>query len=240
MVRTSGLVLALCVVGFACGDQGGGAGSASAKAEKPGSAAPKSTGSAAATAKPTATASSTAGTSAAASASAAPPRAEDPKAQAALKDIKITDKAELDVAPKDGVYANIYGKFITLDRIEISGDKEDWSISAKESAGAGLGVYFRFKEADAKKKKFGKALKYGDGYFQVPKDPKGPLPGGGTGFTTSLNADNAYNVELTKFEPGTFQKPGECSGRFTVWYKSDDGPLFATGTFDKAKCHKRD
>jgi hypothetical protein len=70
----------------------------------------------------------------------------------------------------------------------------------------------------AKGKKYDKALKYGDGYFQVaqPKDPTK---------TTSWNADNSFYVELTAWDvqpydaKKMFQEAGKASGKVYVAYK---------------------
>jgi hypothetical protein len=166
----------------------------------------------------------------------------DKKGAAALAGVKLDEKADLSVAPKDGVYANILGHLTTLDDIKLSAWGGKWSLEAKMGGKVSLGPSVSFTEEQIGKKKFGKALKYGDGYFQMPKKEeakKWPL----TEFkqTTSMNSDNAFNVEITKFQPGTFASPGKCSGRFSLYYdlKSDPkGPLWATGTFKNVKCYR--
>ncbi|MBK6697438.1 MAG: hypothetical protein IPG50_35430 [Myxococcales bacterium] len=69
-------------------------------------------------------------------------------------------------------------------------------------------------------KKFAKAMKYGDGFFQIidPRHGKG---------TTSWNTDNAYYVEITKwdvkpFDPKghVFQEAGKASGKVYVVHKA--------------------
>ena len=81
-----------------------------------------------------------------------------------------------------------------------------------------------------------KALKYGDGYFQIRKDPK-------TDKTTSWNAKNAYAIEITKWDVKPhdpkgriFQYAGRASGRIAVVYKGygDFKDSYAAGTFTNA------
>ncbi len=167
----------------------------------------------------------------------------DKKGAAALAKVNVDAKADLSVAPKDGVYANIQGHLTTLDDVNMSytASSGTWSLRATMGGKVNLGASVSFKEADVAQKKFTKALKYGDGYFQMPsKDAKGwPLKEFKD--TTSMNAENAYSFEFTKFQPGTFAAPGKCSGKVTVFYqlpKDWKGPLWATGTFKNIKCNR--
>lgn len=71
-------------------------------------------------------------------------------------------------------------------------------------------------------KKLTRAMKYGDGYFQIvqPKDATS---------TTSWNTDNAWYVEITKwdvkpFDPkaSMFQEAGKASGKIYVVFKANN------------------
>lgn len=163
----------------------------------------------------------------------------DKKGAAALAGVKIDAKADLSVAPKDGVYANILGRFTTLDSVEMTFWSDKWTIKASNGV---VGPSLSFGEAQVAQKKFGKALKYGDGFFQMPnKENAKTWPIKDFKQTTSMNSDNAYNIEITKFQPGTFAAPGKCSGRFTLYYElkfDPKGPLWATGTFKNVKCYR--
>jgi hypothetical protein len=86
-------------------------------------------------------------------------------------------------------------------------------------------------------KKFSKALKYGDGYFQIASPSK-------PGSTTSWNADNAYYVEITKWDAKPYdpkgkmwQEAGKASGKIYVAYKGGWGGFVnsgVAGTFEDA------
>ena len=88
-------------------------------------------------------------------------------------------------------------------------------------------------EPPAAGKTWTRTMKYGDGYFQVKKtdDPEN---------TTSWNADNAWVLELTKWdvqpydENGSlFQQAGTASGKVYVAYKGsmDIKDSWVAGTF---------
>jgi hypothetical protein len=167
----------------------------------------------------------------------------DKKGALALAKVNVDAKADVSVAPKDGVYGNIQGHLTTLDDVSMtySSSSGTWSFRAAMGGKVNVGPSVSFKEADVGQKKFTKALKYGDGYFQMPGKDVKTWPLKEFKESTSMNSENAYSFEFTKFQPGTYAKPGACSGKVTIFYqlpKEWKGPLWATGTFKNIKCNR--
>jgi hypothetical protein len=91
-------------------------------------------------------------------------------------------------------------------------------------------------ELPAPGKNYTRAMKYGDGFFQVQTSDK-------RGDTTSWNTDNAYVLEITKWDVNPydeggkiFQHAGSASGRIYIVYKGGTNikESWAAGTFTDA------
>ena len=97
-------------------------------------------------------------------------------------------------------------------------------------------IDFDLSEEPAAGKKMTRKMQYGGGYFQIEQADK-------PGQTTSWNGDNAWVLELTKWdarpydEKGSlFQSVGTASGKVAVVYKDAAGfkRSWAAGTFENA------
>jgi len=97
----------------------------------------------------------------------------------------------------------------------------------------GQSINIDLPEPPATGKKWSREMKYGDGYFQVQKTDKADD-------TTSWNADNAYVLEITRWDvkpytedEGMFQVGGKASGRVYIVYKGafDMKDSWAAGIF---------
>jgi hypothetical protein len=133
------------------------------------------------------------------------------KGAAALASVKMDARADLAVAPKDGLYANFFGHLTTLDAISMSwwgGDR--WGIDALMGGDVQLGLIVWFTEEEIGAKKFGRALGQGDSQVQMPRDPeKWPLKDNDEGI--GRRVPSAYNVEMTRFQPGEGRVAGKCA-----------------------------
>lgn len=97
-------------------------------------------------------------------------------------------------------------------------------------------IDFDLSEEPAAGKKMTRKMQYGAGYFQIEQADK-------PGQTTSWNGDNAWVLELTKWDArpyddkgSLFQAVGTASGKVAVAYKGAAGfkNSWAAGTFDSA------
>jgi hypothetical protein len=103
---------------------------------------------------------------------------------------------------------------------------------------SGQSINMDLPEAPAAGKSWTRKMEYGAGYFQINNDPANPEA------TTSWNADNAWVLEVTKWdvkpwdEAGSlFQEAGKASGRIAVVYKGDPTGIqssWIAGTFTDA------
>jgi hypothetical protein len=161
----------------------------------------------------------------------------DKKGAAALVSLKMDASADLATAPKDGLYANFFGHLTTLDRIDMTsweGDK--WFIEAEMGGDVALGpTRIWFTEADIGLRKFGRTLAQGQCPIAMPRNPK-KWPLKDTDEAIGRTVPCAYNVEMTRFQPGTSDAPGRCSGRLSLFYDYETKPLWVTGTFKNIRC----
>jgi hypothetical protein len=103
---------------------------------------------------------------------------------------------------------------------------------------SGQSVNIDLPEAPAAGKNWTRKMEYGAGYFQINNDPANLEA------TTSWNADNAWVIEVTKWdvkpwdEAGPlFQEAGKASGKISVCYKGDPTGIqssWIAGTFTDA------
>jgi hypothetical protein len=100
----------------------------------------------------------------------------------------------------------------------------------------GQSIYFELPENPESGKVISKPMEFGGGYFQI-------FQPGGTGDTTSWNADNAWVLEITEWnqqpwnpDGDFFQTAGTVSGRVAICYKGygDFRNSWAAGNFDDA------
>jgi len=103
---------------------------------------------------------------------------------------------------------------------------------------SGQSVNIDLPEAPAAGKNWTRKMEYGAGYFQISNDPVNLEA------TTSWNADNAWVLEVTKWDVKPwdaagplFQEAGKASGRISVCYKGDPTGIqssWIAGTFTDA------
>jgi hypothetical protein len=103
---------------------------------------------------------------------------------------------------------------------------------------SGQSVNIDLTEAPAAGKNWTRKMEYGAGYFQINNDPANLEA------TTSWNADNAWVIEVTKWDVKPwdangplFQEAGKASGKFSVCYKGDPTGIqssWVAGTFTDA------
>jgi hypothetical protein len=103
---------------------------------------------------------------------------------------------------------------------------------------SGQSINMDLPEAPVAGKNWTRKMEYGAGYFQINNDPANLEA------TTSWNADNAWVLEVTKWdvkpwdEAGPlFQEAGKASGRISVCYKGDPTGIqssWIAGTFTDA------
>jgi hypothetical protein len=103
---------------------------------------------------------------------------------------------------------------------------------------SGQSVNIDLPEAPAAGKNWTRKMEYGAGYFQINNDPANAEA------TTSWNADNAWVLEVTKWDVKPwdangplFQEAGKASGKISVCYKGDPTGIqssWIAGTFTDA------
>lgn len=169
--------------------------------------------------------------------------AEQPGGDPAAKESVAFEWSEaptLDQIPAAAVKGEANGKPFAAKAIYFEPRFRSWTMvihEAELSRPTGIrpqGQYISISlpEAPAAGMKWTKALKYGDGFFQIQKAD-------GTGLT-SWNSQNAYAIEITKWdvkpydEKRMFQVAGKASGRIAICYKGtgDLKNAWAAGTFE--------
>jgi hypothetical protein len=157
---------------------------------------------------------------------------------------KFTESPKASDVPAEEITGDATGKRIDIKTVVIEPGFKEWKLVLSEKTldkptafvSGGQSVNVNLPEEPAAGKKWTKAMKYGDGYFQIEKaDTPGKF--------TSWNASNAYYIEITSWDVkpydakgSVFQEAGKASGKVYVAYKGsgsfkDSG---VAGTFKDA------
>lgn len=178
---------------------------------------------------------------AAQTASAKPPLPMGPPADP----FKLIDAPTAKDVTKGPVMGSANGHKFEAKAIVVEAGYSGWEMTISDTAPTSptgyvsgteyIKINFSKDEVALKSKKFSKALKYGDGFFQIirPTDPSG---------TTSWNADNAYYIEFTSWDVKPWdekshssQVAGKASGKVYIVYKASSGDFKNSGASGEFK-----
>lgn len=178
---------------------------------------------------------------ASATATAKPPLPMGPPADP----FKLIDAPTAKDVTKGPVMGSANGHKFEAKAIVVEAGYSGWEMTISDTAQTGTSGYvsgteyikinFSKDEVALKSKKFSKAMKYGDGFFQIIRtaDPTG---------TTSWNADNAYYIEFTSWDVKPwdeknhgYQVGGKASGKVYVVYKATSGDFKNSGASGEFK-----
>ena len=154
-----------------------------------------------------------------------------------------TEAPALDMIPAGPIHGEANGKPFTVQSVYLEPSFGKWELvlaekkldSPTDMIGLTRAVHVEV-DKPAAGQKYAHEMSYGGGFFQVQKGDK-------LDDTTSWNAENAWVLEITKWDVkpydkngDMFQQAGTASGRIAVCYKGygDFKNSYVAGTFEDA------
>lgn len=150
------------------------------------------------------------------------------RAAAATSHATVTAGVDLSNVPADGTYAMVHGKPFAVEMsIEYHPKSKDWQFQV--TGDPDLNIVFHAK-GPLTQQKFARALGDSSDFFRTGDGDAAP------GDDEAI--PSAFRVELTsvKLNDPDSNTAGVCSGRFAVFFKTQQKPVWAAGTFKDASC----